>query len=136
MRAFIIVALFGLLFLTHCTFQRSPSVYNARGIFVGEIHVSDTNEAEVIDRYNQLSGKIRGGMVRDALGKRLGKVVAAEDRVSILSETGASIGSLANRTECKDAQDKTLGRITVQTDNEAAAGACLLLLISKELPSK
>lgn len=130
MRAFLIIALFGILFLTSCVrAPSSPSVYNAKGIRVGEIRMASDTGALIFDIYGQEVGGVRGAVIRNESGKRMGRIVAGSGMLTIQDEKGREVGSLTRGSDCNGSDDRFLGRISSAENPEAAGGACLLLLI-------
>lgn len=133
MRAFLIIALFGILFLTSCARAPSaPSVYGARGIRVGEIRMASDTGAVLFDVYGQEVGSVRGSVVRDANGARMGRVVAGSGSFSVQDEKGREVGSLTNGGDCYGSDERFLGRIASAVDPAVAGGACLLLLVDRK----
>ena len=130
----LILSFFGILFITSCSPQKNPAVYNQRGIQVGEIQIENEKEATIIDIYNQVRGRIRGAVVRDESGGRVGEVTIEGNKAIITDTMARQIGSYENGT-CYGPNDAPLGRVSSINDSKAASAGCLLLLILKELPA-
>jgi len=131
MRALFIISLFGILFLSGCG-AKKQLVYDLQGTMVGEVRLGETGSATVIDSYGQVQGKIRGDVIRDDNGKNRGRVVNRNGEISILDEEGMQIGTLQKGVECYSKDDSFLGRLNQKIDENAAAGACLLLILQKQ----
>lgn len=136
-RTFLLIALFGILFLSRCSSQTNNgiSVFNSKNQQVGDVTIDGAQSAIVMDRYGQKKGTVRGIVVRESTGKRVGGVVVKDDKVSIVTHEGKPVGELKNEKNCVDASGATLGYVSQITNQEAAGGACLLLLLDKNLPA-
>lgn len=130
--AFWIVALFGLLFLTFCTPRNPiPSVYDTRGVRVGEVHPLD-DQYEILDASGTMAGILSGSQLVSGSGSRLGEmIVSGTGAVSVLDARGKEMATIQQGTDCYDNNDKLLGRVNAQTDPSAAGAACLLLLLDR-----
>jgi|GEM_PF-2081629 len=134
-RALFLLFLLPLPLLGACDGKDAGAVYAAKGREVGEVRSESDKEATVIDIYGQVRGHIRGGLVRNDSGGRAGTVVVTDGSVSIRDPNGKEIGQLKDGSGCVGPSGTQLGTVRGTKDPEAAAGACLLLLIQKELAS-
>jgi hypothetical protein len=130
MRTLLLLSLFGLLFLTGCNSDK-PIVMNLNGDLLGEIRLGDPGNATVIDSYGQAQGRVRGDVVRDENGKNVGRIIERDGELSILNEDGMEVGTLQSGTDCYTKEETFVGSIGMEVDQNAAAGACLLLILSK-----
>jgi hypothetical protein len=125
----LILSLFGLLFVTACGGTVSNAVYNQEGKKVGDIQFENENSATILDQYGEAVGKVRGNIIRDAGSKKLGTVELRDGKVIIIDAEDNEVGTVNNDTECYGQSSELRGTIGTKLDAEAAAAACLILLI-------
>ncbi len=131
MKAFLIItALFGLLFLTSCApADAIPSVYNTRGVRMGEVRSRDGLHY-ITDARGNMLGIVSGSQLVSGSGVKLGEMLSSgSGSASVRDARGKEVATIQQDTECYGSDDKLLGRINVKVDPSATGAACLLLLL-------
>lgn len=123
-----ITALTALTLLLGGCSQTDVRVFNRLGNSVGTVHVKDSENASVLVASGDTVGFIRGKIVRDKQNMRVGSI-RKNSTTLILNRAGDIVGSLESGRECYAKDGEHLGTLTATIDNEAAGGACLLLLL-------
>lgn len=120
-----ILFLLGALFLTAC-FDSGTSVYNRAGERVGSVSESSAESATVYGSDGSSAGRIAADGVYDSGGSYVGRVTESAD----LYDSGGSYrGRVSDGTRCIDRGGTSVGYLSSDIDDEAAGGACLLLLL-------
>lgn len=117
-----------LLCLTACGTER-PLVRTLGGEDVGEVHVTDEDHAVIYDAYRNVKAKVRGGLIRDKDGTKLGEARIGAEEILLVGPKGTAVGSLSPDMTCLARDGTVKGRVTVKTDPEAAGAGCLVLLL-------
>ena len=112
-------------FLVACT-PSGTAVFDDDGKRVGRVSIRNEERATVIDRAGETVGTVREDRVFDSAGNRVGRVTE-DDR--ILDSAGTRIGRIGGGTRCINRAGVRAGVIGSDIDDEAAGGACLLLLL-------
>jgi hypothetical protein len=115
-----------LLLLSACG-PSGVNVYDEDDNKVGEVVVSSADNATVYDEDDITVGKVRGSDVYDRSDNRVGRV--RSDGSTIEDDDGTRVGRVRDGKICADRDSNNMGRIAEDIDDQAAAGACLLLLI-------
>ncbi len=102
------------------------SVYDKNDNRVGRVNAVDKTHADLYDRDGSRAGKVTEDEVFDRDGTRVGRVTS-DDR--ILNRSGTQVGRVSEGTKCLDTGGDRVGRIAEDIDDEAAGGACLVLLL-------
>lgn len=127
MRVLLILCLFGILFLTGCRGPGTP-VFNREGNVSGSVSVENPASATVYDKGGLNVGHVQGTLVSDRNGTRRGTVLA-NGTTEIYDRAGRSMGTIRGGVNCFDHSGRHVGRLSADIDDEAAGGACLLLLL-------
>ncbi|TSC58512.1 MAG: hypothetical protein Greene041619_522 [Candidatus Peregrinibacteria bacterium Greene0416_19] len=106
-------------------------LYNLRGQMVGEVRRPDGQPVVIIDSYGSLRGRVRDHVITDADDRPIGTVSERERETLILNEKGTDIGTVQDNRDCYDRDDRLVGRMSVKTDPDSAAAACVLLILKK-----
>lgn len=128
MRALLVISIFGLLFLTACDSTRTK-VFNNLGNTVGQVKVQDSDNARIERLDGTDIGKVTDTIVRNEDDERIGRIVSDTVEATIFNRNGTMVGSLKDVTDCYDDNGRQIGKLAAAIDPEAAAGACLLLLL-------
>jgi hypothetical protein len=102
------------------------SVYNTAGGRVGRVDVTNEDHATVFDLGGSTAGLVSTDRVTKSDGTRVGRV-SEDDRIYNVS--GTRIGRVSEGSNCLNASGIKVGSIASDIDDEAAGGACLLLLL-------
>lgn len=113
------------LFLFGCS-DTGTSVYDRNDKRVGSVAVRDADHATV---YGDSGGTVGEVRVRSVLNRNESIVGSVTEDDRILDRNDASIGAIRNGTQCTDRNDSLVGSLAADIDDEAAGGACLLLLL-------
>lgn len=122
--SFFLIALCAVL-LTGC-FDSGTSVYDSDGNRVGSVDVESEDRATVYTRNGDRVGYVENNDVYDTNDRRVGRIVSGtrlEDR------DGERVGELYSQTRCRNRDETTIGTLSSDIDDQAAGGACLLLLL-------
>ena len=123
MRIFLLCFMF---LLTACG-PSGISVFDETGARVGRVTVENDDRARIFDSAGSRIGKVIEDRVFNTVGSRVGRITS-DDR--ILNAAGTRIGRVSGETRCLDNTGSNVGRIGTDIDDEAAGGACLLLLLA------
>ncbi len=130
--ALLIVCLFGVLFVTSCGGKQRVSIVNAQGKTVGEIQVDSPDEGTILQPDGSERGRVRGTMVRDTKGARVGTVEQRSEHTVITDAKGSDAGTLEKGTDCYGKGKAKLGTVKGEVSVNMAGAACLLLLLPKQ----
>ena len=122
MRIFLLCFMF---LLTACG-PSGISVFDETGARVGRVIVENDDRARIFDSAGSSIGSVNEDRVFNSAGGRIGRITD-DDR--ILNAAGTRVGRVSGETRCLDAVGRRIGRIGTDIDDEAAGGACLLLLL-------
>lgn len=101
------------------------SVYDANNNRVGSVRVDSANKAIVFDKSGNSIGEVDSQNVYDDDETRIGQVQTDGD---IVDTNGYNKGKI-NGKRCENKDGYKAGMIAEDIDDEAAGGACLLLLL-------
>ncbi len=120
---------FALLFvvsLVACTGSRTR-VYDERGRPVGRVAIANESSATIFDEDDEIVGRVIENLVYNS-SENIAGSVTPDDR--ILDREGKRVGRLSGE-KCLNRASVAIGKVSDQIDDEAAGGACLLLLIGR-----
>ena len=109
-----------------CFGPSGTSVFDVTGTRVGRVSVQDEDSATIFDAAGNREGRVSDDRVLNRAGSRVGRITS-DDR--ILDSSGTRVGRVSGETSCLDRSGTRVGRIAEDIDDEAAGGACLLLLL-------
>lgn len=118
-----------LLLLTSCKTEAASEIFNSAGRKVGSIVIDGPHEAHFVGSQEEERGKVRGNIIRDAGGKKLGSITEREGKVFIADGEGTDIGTLEDGFECYGKSQESLGEVKGVTDTGIAAAACLTFFL-------
>jgi sporulation protein YlmC with PRC-barrel domain len=124
----LLLSLFGILFLTACG-SVHVYMYRADGMKMGEIQFESDDLSSILGKDGKIIGSVKGNDIIGSDGTKVGSVKKENDHVIILDSKDMETGSVEKGTECYGKTQRLLGRINVEIDTDAVAGACLLLLL-------
>lgn len=120
------IPLLGCVLLTACG-PSGTSVFDANGNRVGRVEVLSASEASVYDNAGNKVGTIENDRVENTSGNKVGSVKTDH---RILNNSDSKVGKMrGDGTTCENNSTSKVGAIASVIDNEAAGGACLLLLL-------
>jgi hypothetical protein len=125
----LVLSCFGLLFLSGCGKEVKTYVYDEKGNKLGEIQFENDDNATIVDTHGEVAGRVRGALVRNASGKKIGTVEQKDGSVMFLDAEGNAMGSLEDGSDCYGKGPEKLGHINAEIDIEAAGAACMVLLL-------
>ena len=128
-RFLLVFSVLGLLLLGSCMQSRTVMIENSNGRRVGDIQIQGTQTATILSTYGEERGRIRGNVVRNTDGKRLGSFVERDGYMMILDASENPVGSLEDGTNCYGKGKEILGKISETVDSGVAAGACLVMFL-------
>lgn len=124
MRRLLLISLFAL-GLCSCG-PSGTAVYDKNDSRVGNVSVTSATKATVYGKDGYTRGEIISQNIYDSDGTRVGYVQTDGD---IVDTNGYSKGQIDGK-RCEDDDGYLIGTIAEDIDDEAAGGACLLLLLS------
>jgi hypothetical protein len=127
----ILVSLFGVMFLSGCSEKRT-AVNGPNGAMIGQVHTEGDSEATIYNAHDAVVAHVRGNLVRDAQGKRLGTVLQQKDVVILQDATDNPAGSLDKGVECHGKSPKVLGTLAEELKANIAGGACIALALGAQ----
>ena len=104
----------------------STSVFDRNGSRVGRVDVISSTEAEIFNAFGSQIGRVDQDDVFDQSNNRKGRVTSSN---RILDASSNFKGRIRGE-DCLDRDDDIVGSLTSDIDDEAAGGACLLLLLN------
>lgn len=113
------------LLLSAC-FDSGTSVYNRAGERVGSVSEQSGEAATVYGSDGGSVGRVSGNEVYHSGGSYVGRVTEGDD---IYDSGGSYRGRVSSGTRCIDRGGTRVGYLNSDIDDEAAGGACLLLLL-------
>lgn len=112
--------------LTACSTSSGTTVRDRQGVDVGNVVVESADRATVYNRAGSRVGNVNEDRIFDRSGTRVGRVTE-DDRIFDRSDT--RVGEVRDETKCVDRNGTQVGRLSADIDDEAAGGACLLLVL-------
>jgi hypothetical protein len=101
------------------------SVYDKNGLLKGHVTVNSSEMATVVNKSGTIVGEVKGSEIFNRSGSKVGSVQSDGD---IEDRNDTIVGTIKGE-RCIAKGGSEVGHLTSDIDNEAAAGACLLLLL-------
>ncbi len=115
--------------LVSCGSAVKSEIFNSAGRKVGTVVLDGAHEAHFVSAQEEDRGKVRGNVVRDAGGKKLGTISQRDGKTFITGPDGNDIGTLEEGNTCYGKSTEKLGTITAVEDPLIAAAGCLAFFI-------
>jgi hypothetical protein len=110
--------------LTAC-FDSQTDVYDENGLRKGHVTVNGSDTATIVNKAGSIVGEVKGSEIFTRSGSKAGDVKNGRE---IYDRNGVRKGKVV-RDECYNRDDVEVGHLSSDIDDEAAGGACLLLLL-------
>jgi hypothetical protein len=117
-----LIACLGL--LSACSGSQTE-VYDRNGLLKGHVTVNSQDSATIVNKAGSIVGEVKGSDIYSRTGVKAGSV---QDDGDIMDRSGNPVGSI-HGAKCVDDGNIEAGHLTSDIDDQAAAGACLLLLL-------
>ncbi len=117
----------GLLLLTACG-GNALEVRNSNDRIVGTIDVQGSKTATMMNTHGDLHGKVRGNVIRDDSGKKVGGIAEQNGGIVILDAQDNAAGNI-DGNDCYGKGKEKLGSVSGEADSSIVAAACLLFFL-------